>query len=237
MVVGACASHRAARRRVGRGGDGVAVQREVGHIRCALQHREAVGRVGGDHRSVLGPIHEGVACVGRRGQGGRGAVVVGACASHRAARRRVGRGGDGVAVQREVGHIRCALQHREAVGRVGGDHRSVLGPIHEGVACVGRRGQGGCGAVVIGACTRHCAARRRVGRGGDFNWAHADEVAEAAPRCIGVCAFIAARHVDGNFGVHTMESIVPYCRRRDGTDDNSCQVCTTIECAVPNSDH
>ena len=171
MVVGSASADRTARRRIGRGGDGVGddLLLEVGHVGGVLGDVEAEACVGGDHRAVLGPVHEIVARVGRGGECAACALVVGSAACDRAACGRVGRCGDGVGddLLLEVGHVGGVLGDVEAEACVGGDHRAVLGPVHEIVARVGRGGQGAALADVVGSSAADSAAFGRVGRCGD----------------------------------------------------------------------
>ena len=86
--------------------------REVGHIVAGFRHRERVGGVGGHFRTSLRPVREQVARVGRGRQRGGLSVVVGACAAHRTAGSRVGRGRNGVAVEFEDSDESVVVGHR-----------------------------------------------------------------------------------------------------------------------------
>ena len=116
-VICVSASHATARGRVGRSGDLVAVELEIGDQSSRTFNREAVGRAGRHHVSVLGPVDKGVSRVGVGRQGHLFAEVVCVSASHATACGRVGRSGDFVAVEAEVGDECPGPVHGEAVVR------------------------------------------------------------------------------------------------------------------------
>ena len=140
-ILKALACDGAAFDRVGLGQDRIGVKREVRHQRAFALHREFYRGVGGDDRSVLSPVLEGVAIGGRRCQRAGAAVGIGVGARDGAALGRVRRSRDLVVVQREVRHQRALALHREFYRGVGRDDCSVLSPVLEGVALVGRRCQ------------------------------------------------------------------------------------------------
>ena len=65
MIVGVRSGDSTARGRVGRGGDFVAVQGEVGNQGSGARHGEAIGGVGGYLTAVLGPVNESITLSGR----------------------------------------------------------------------------------------------------------------------------------------------------------------------------
>ena len=167
MVVGAAAADFAALFRIGSHGDGVLVQREVGHIACSFNRGEGVGRLGGDFFAVLGPVSEGVAFGSRGLEGHFSAVVVGAAAADFAAFFRIGSHGDFVAVQLEVGDVFAFEGGHKLVGGLGRNLVGASRPVDEGVALGSRGRQGDGGAVVVGAAAGDFAAFFRIGSHGD----------------------------------------------------------------------
>ena len=104
MFVGAGATYVATCGRVGRSSDSVGVGCKVGHEVAFTSYGEAVAGISGYHIAILCPVDEVVACAGSSGKGSGCAMVVGAVAGNRTTCGRVGRGGDGVLLQRgEVG--------------------------------------------------------------------------------------------------------------------------------------
>ena len=95
-------------------------------------------------------------------------VLEGAGAAHRAAHRRIGGGGDLVAVQLEVGDIAALVSNLEAVGRARAHLVFVQRPVHKVIA----RGRCGCQragrTVLVGAGARHAAAVGGVDAGRDL---------------------------------------------------------------------
>ena len=168
MVISASASDGTASGRIGRSGNRIAVQAEVGNIGSRAFNRKANGRVGGDHCSFLGPVDEGIARSGGGRQRGGLAMVISPSACDGTASGRIGRGGNHIAVQAEVRYQSHSLSHFERVARVGGDHRPVLGPVDEGIARSGGGGQRGGLAMVISASASDGTTNGRVCRNGDF---------------------------------------------------------------------
>ena len=117
VVIDASATDGAAIGRHSRCVDCEFVRDEVGHIVASLGDSEAVGRACRNLDAVLGPVEEEVVLVGGGDEGASLEVVVGAGAADRAAVGRVGRGGDVVAVEAEVGHIATRFGDGEAVVR------------------------------------------------------------------------------------------------------------------------
>ena len=125
---------------------------EVGHEHVvAGDIADGIGSIGGHYLVALRPVGKDVAIVGCCGEGGRGARTVGACTGNATAGSRIGRGGDGVAVD-VVGHI-----NGHVLCRHGAAHRCL-------VRCVARDG-GRCNAVGCAVvhslgvgCSSLCAA-------------------------------------------------------------------------------
>ena len=167
MVVGAIAGNRTTRCRVGRSGDGVAVEGVACLQSAGSRHGEAVGSAGADQTVVLVPAVEGVSGVGRSGHSAVVAMVVVAVAGNRTTRGRAGRGGDGVAVELEVGRYYMVGIHGDA-GGVARHRAAINGPVLEGVAsgCCSRERY--AGAMVVGHVATDVAVsvanRTAVGR-------------------------------------------------------------------------
>ena len=141
--------------------------REVSHIGCCASNGEAVGGIGTHLCAILRPVAEGVAVVSRSSQSSSATVIIGTCACDGAACGRVGSSGDGITVLREDGNVGRIGSGCETVGTIGAHLCPILRPLAEGVARVGRGGQGDGAAFVVGARARDGAARSRVGRGRD----------------------------------------------------------------------
>ena len=62
-----------------------------------------------------------------------------------------------------MSHIVTRFGHGESVAWVGGDLGSVLGPVGEGIARVGRGCQSAGSTLIVFAGTNHCAALAWVG--------------------------------------------------------------------------
>ena len=167
IIIIACASNGAAFNWIGSGCYGVAAQLKVGHITCVFGYSETVCRIGRDHRPVLHPVREVVACVGCGSQGTGAAFSIAACSSHSTTFYWVCRGCDDVAAQLKVGHITCIPSHSETVCRIGRDDSAVLRPVDEVVACVGRSCQGAGCTIIIIACSGHSTAFSWIGSGCD----------------------------------------------------------------------
>ena len=168
MVVGACAAHATTSGRVGRGGDGVAVELKVSHEVACTSYGEAVVSIGGYCIAILSPVDEVVACAGSSGKGSGSAIVIGAVAGNRTTIAWVGRSSDGVGVELEVGHEVTCSGYDEAVGSLGGYFLiAILCPVDEVVACAGCSGKGSGSSMVVGACTGNGTTGSRIGRGGD----------------------------------------------------------------------
>ena len=137
VVVCATTGDGAALGRVGRSRDLVAVDLEVGDVSGSFSDGEGDCRISADHLAILGPVGEGVAFVGRDGQGAACTIVIGSSASDGTASSRVGRSRNLVAVDLEVGDVSGSFSDREGECCISADHFAVLGPVGEGVAFVG----------------------------------------------------------------------------------------------------
>ena len=168
MVVGTTSRDATTSGRVGRSCDFVTVDLEVGYVVATFGDGEAVVCVGGDYSSVLGPVDEGVACISSCHQVASGAVCVGAVTRYAATDARVGRSGDVVIVHAEVGYVCGFLCNSEAEAQVGGNDRSVLGPVDESMAGIGRDRQGAACAVVVVACSGDSTSTSRVAGSGNL---------------------------------------------------------------------
>ena len=134
-VVGA--GYAATRRRVGAGGDGVGVEGKAG--RHALGCRDVGQGACAAAAAVATPTGEGVACVG--GHAARAGAAMGrrvGGASHAAARRRVGAGGDGVKPG-EGRRDRARLIHGDGAGACRAAARTA--PLHGKGLAWGRAGR------------------------------------------------------------------------------------------------
>ena len=168
MVESACTINGTALDRVGRSGDFIAVELEVGDKGHGFSDDEAVRGFVGDGLSVLGPVDEGIAFVGCGGQRACCKVVVSASTINVAAFGRVSRSGDFIAVELEVGNEGSSFGDGEAVFDFCGDDLIVFGPVKEGVTFVGRGSQHACIEMVVSASTINGAALCRISRSGDF---------------------------------------------------------------------
>ena len=167
VMVGVGSGNCAAHGGIGLGGDGVAVDLEVGHIVGGTCHLELVLSLGGDHVAVEGPVEEVVAGVGVGGEGAGVEVLVAARALDGAALGGFGGDGDVVAVQGEVRHVLGGTGDLELVFGLGGDHAAVEGPADEVVAFGGSGGEGAEVKVVVGALALDGAAFYRLGDDGN----------------------------------------------------------------------
>ena len=163
VVIHASARDRTAFRWVGCGRNLIAVDIEMCHIRGVFVYGNVVIGRGGDYCAILGPVYEGVTRVGCHRQGADITVVISSSTAYGTTTGRVSSSRDGVAVDLEVGHIGGISSHGEAVGRIGTDHGSFIGPVHERVACCSGGRQSACATIVISTCTGNCTARGRVG--------------------------------------------------------------------------
>ena len=134
MLVSAHAFHGADIVGIDRGCDFVAVHLKVSHIAGGTLHLEAEGLAFRNHNAVLRPVQEVVTRVGRGRQGAGREVEVNAVTFNGTAVSGIGRGGDVVALQHEVGHKLGILSQVESVVRISGNHLAVLRPVREVVA-------------------------------------------------------------------------------------------------------
>ena len=70
---------------------------------------------GRDYRAILGPVHEGVACVGHGQQGTDVTIGIATATGYRTAGGWVGARRDGVGVEGKVGDIGCVFGHRKGI--------------------------------------------------------------------------------------------------------------------------
>ena len=189
MVEGAAALDGAAHGRVGRDGDFVAVQLEVRDQGAFTRHLEGVFRSGGDHCAVFGPVQEGVAFGSRGRQRALLEVVEGASALDGAAHGRVGRNGDLVAVQLEVGKQETFTRHREGVFSIRGDLYLVLRPVHEVITHTRRCRHRAALTMVVGVAATDEAALFGMGLDQDRIAVHREVRHQGA----------FARHLEGVF--------------------------------------
>ena len=115
MVVGSSSRNGTASGRVGRVCDVVAVKAEVGYVIASFCNSETIVGSGRNDGSVLSPVDESVACVGRGDQVAGCAVVVGSASRNGTASGRVGRGCDVVAVKAEIGYVVTSFCNGETV--------------------------------------------------------------------------------------------------------------------------
>ena len=159
MVVCAASSDGTTLGRIGRNVDGVAVKLEVGDVggsACGCDSARVI-------LDTIGPTCEGIALVGRGGEGNSRTMVVSAAAIDSSARFRVGCGCDGVAVQLEVGDIGGSACDCDSARVV----LDAVGPTCEGITLVGCGGEGGICAVVVSTAAIDSSARFGVGRDRD----------------------------------------------------------------------
>ena len=160
---------------VGRGGDFVAVEGEVGNVVTGFGHREGVFS-SGNHILTHGPVREGVPFVGRGRQGGGREVLVRTSTGYCTTVGRVGRNGDGVADRIEIGGEVAVADYRDSARILG----IAVVPFDEGVSFIGRGRQGGGGTVVVSARAGHRTAALRIGGSGNDEAVDGEVGSEAA---------------------------------------------------------
>ena len=162
MGVSTAAGHRTTIDRVSTDRQRVGIEAKVRHIVGGSCHHERVGRVGGNFHTVLRPVRERVALVGRGRKRGGGKVLVAASAAHRTTRHRTGRSRDVVTVGIKESN------------EVGADDRLYVAwvvnitiiPLYKVVTRVGRSRQRGFGTMGVCTAAGHITALFRTGGDG-----------------------------------------------------------------------
>ena len=136
--------------------------REVCHIAATGRGDEGVARKGADFRANgVRPVDEIVACIRGGHERDAATCIDGATTARRAAQRREGRCGDGVAKD-EVGHQGAVRSCTETVARQGAHRRTGFGPVYKTVVGIRRGRHGHCGT--IGITTTACRGSACDGR-------------------------------------------------------------------------
>ena len=125
--------------------------------------RECISVVIFDFLTILHPVIEVVACVGRGRQGHFATVSVATSAFHNATLFWFGNHRDRIEVDREAGHIIGRFGDNKANSFISAEELTVLRPVDEGVAFGSRSNERAGFAVVVGTEAFHITTLFRIG--------------------------------------------------------------------------
>ena len=162
MVIGTCARHRAACRRVRRRRDGIAVQAEVRYVCTSLRHSKAEREICGNLHTLLGPVDEGVARVDCRSQSAGLSISKDAGTRDVTSSGGIRRCGNFIAIHAEICHVCTSASNSKAISGRGGNFNAVLRPIDKGIARIGCDRQSTGFSVVVVAGTRNDTTSCRI---------------------------------------------------------------------------